>query len=56
MHKRKIGADARTDLLEHGVPLEEVQHLVENANPRTTRHYDRRQRKVTRNIVERISI
>ena len=45
-----------TDLLSQGVPLEEVQHLAGHADPRTTRLYDRRQRKVTRNIVERISI
>lgn len=45
-----------TDLLEQGVPLEDVQHLAGHADPRTTRLYDRRQRKVTRNIVERISI
>jgi site-specific recombinase XerD len=42
-----------TDLLEQGVPLEDVQHLAGHADPRTTR---RRQRKITRNIVERISI
>jgi len=45
-----------TDLLEQGVSLEEVQHLAGHADPRTTRLYDRRQRKVTRNLVERISI
>lgn len=45
-----------TDLLEQGVPLEDVQHLAGHADPRTTRLYDRRQRKVTRNIVERISV
>ncbi|MEX1027996.1 MAG: tyrosine-type recombinase/integrase, partial [Candidatus Paceibacterota bacterium] len=45
-----------TDLLSQGVPLEDVQHLAGHADPRTTRLYDRRQRKVTRNIVERISI
>ena len=45
-----------TDLLEQGVPLEDVQQLVGHSDPRTTRLYDRRQRKVTRNIVERISI
>jgi len=45
-----------TDLLEQGVPLDDVQHLAGHADPRTTRLYDRRQRKVTRNIVERISI
>lgn len=36
-----------TDLLEQGVPLEDVQHLVGHPDPRTTRLYDRRQRKVT---------
>lgn len=45
-----------TDLLQQGVALEEVQHLAGHADPRTTRLYDRRQKKVTRNIVERISI
>lgn len=45
-----------TDLLEQRVPLEEVQYLAGHADPRTTRLYDRRQRRVTRNIVERISI
>ncbi len=45
-----------TDLLEHNTALEDVQHLAGHADPRTTRLYDRRGRKVTRNIVERISI
>ncbi|MCY2963318.1 MAG: tyrosine-type recombinase/integrase [Planctomycetota bacterium] len=45
-----------TDLLTQGIPLEEVQFLAGHADPRTTRLYDRRQRRVTRNIVERISI
>jgi integrase/recombinase XerD len=45
-----------TDLLEHGIPLEDVQHLAGHADPRTTRLYDRRQRRVTRNVVERISV
>jgi site-specific recombinase XerD len=45
-----------TDLLEQGIPLEDVQHLAGHADPRTTRLYDRRQKKITRNIVERISI
>lgn len=45
-----------TDLLTQGVPLGDVQHLAGHADPRTTRLYDRRQKKVTRNIVERISI
>jgi site-specific recombinase XerD len=45
-----------TDLLEQNVALEDVQHLAGHADPRTTRLYDRRRRKVTRSIVERISI
>lgn len=45
-----------TDLLTQGVPLEDVQHLAGHADPRTTGLYDRRHKKVTRNIVERISI
>lgn len=45
-----------TDLLDQGVPLEDVQHLAGHADPRTTRLYDRRKKQVTRNIVERISI
>ncbi len=45
-----------TDLLEQGVPLEDVQRLAGHADPRTTRLYDRRDSKITRNIVERISI
>jgi integrase/recombinase XerD len=44
-----------TDLLE-GLPLEDVQRLAGHADPRTTRLYDRRDKKITRNIVERISI
>jgi integrase/recombinase XerD len=47
---------AITDLLTQGVPLEDVQHLAGHAEPRTTGLYDRRQKKVKRNIVERISI
>jgi len=45
-----------TDLLAQGIPLEDVQQLAGHSDPRTTRLYDRRQRRVTRNIVERISI
>lgn len=45
-----------TDLLNQNVPLEDVQYLAGHASPTTTRIYDRRRRRVTRNIVERISI
>jgi integrase/recombinase XerD len=45
-----------TDLLTQGVPLEDVQRLAGHADPRTTRLYDRRDGKITRNVVERISV
>jgi integrase/recombinase XerD len=47
---------AITDLLTQGVPLEDVQYLAGHSSPRTTGLYDRRRKKVMRNIVERISI
>src|SRR5207302_3284351 len=47
---------AITDLLTQGVPLEDVQYLAGHAEPRRTGLYDRRQEKVTRNMVERTSI
>jgi integrase/recombinase XerD len=46
---------AITGLLTQGVPLEDVQYLAGHAEPRTTGLHDRRQDRVTRNIVERIS-
>jgi site-specific recombinase XerD len=45
-----------TNLLQQGVPLEDGQRLAGHSDPRTTRLYDRRDQKITRNIVERISI
>ena len=45
-----------TDLLNQGVSLEEVAYLAGHSDPRTTRLYDRRQQRVSRQIVERISI
>jgi site-specific recombinase XerD len=45
-----------TDLLEHGSEIDEVQYLAGHADSRTTALYDRRKKRVTRNIVERISI
>ena len=43
-----------TALLSQNVPVEEVQHLVGHSHPSSTQLYDRRRRRVTRNIVERI--
>jgi site-specific recombinase XerD len=45
-----------TDLIEQGVPVEDVQHLSGHLYLRITRPYDRREQKVTRNTAERISI
>lgn len=45
-----------TDLLSQDVPLEEVQYLAGHSHPSTTQVYDRRSRRVTRNLVERISV
>ena len=45
-----------TDLLSQNVPLEDVQYLAGHAHPRTTQIYDRRRRRVSRNLVERISV
>lgn len=45
-----------TDLLLQGVALEDVQYLLGHVDARVTRLYDRRQQRVTRNIVERISV
>ena len=53
-HSFRVGTI--TDLLTQGVPLEEVQHLAGHADPRTTRLYDRRQKKVTRSVVDKISV
>ena len=38
------------------MPLEDVQRLAGHADPRTTRLYDRRDKKITPNTLERISI
>lgn len=45
-----------TDLLAQGVALEDCQMLAGHSDPRTTRLYDRRPKRVTRNLVERISV
>ena len=45
-----------TDLLLQGVALEDVAYLAGHSDVRTTRLYDRRHKRVTRNIVDRISI
>jgi site-specific recombinase XerD len=45
-----------TDVLAQGIELKEVQQLVGHADPGTTQLYDRAQKRITRNLVERISI
>jgi integrase/recombinase XerD len=45
-----------TDLFDQGVDTKEIQHLLGHSDPRTTRLYDRTDRRVTRNLVERIRI
>ncbi len=45
-----------TDLLNQVISLEDVQFLAGHNDPRTTWLYDRRQKQVTRNTAERISI
>ncbi len=53
-HSFRVGAI--TDLLSQGVPLEQVQNLAGHADPRTTRLYDRSQKKVLRTVVDKISV
>lgn len=45
-----------TNLLTQGVALDDVQYLAGHADPRTTRLYDRREKRLMENIVDRISI
>lgn len=43
------------DLL-NGIPVEDDQYLLGHADPRAKRLYDRRQKQLTRNTIERLSI
>ncbi len=45
-----------TNLIGQGIPVEDVQELAGHADARTTKLYDRTNRKATRNLVERISL
>ena len=45
-----------TDLLSQNGLAEDVQYLAGHAHPRTTQIYDRRRWRVSRNLVERISV
>lgn len=54
MHSSRVATV--TDLLRQGISLEDVQYLAGHNDPRTTWLYDRRQKQVTRNTAERISI
>jgi len=49
-------ATTATDLLKHDVPREQVQYLLGHSDARTTDLYNRTDKEVSRNIVERISI
>ena len=49
-------ATTATNLLKQRVPRDQVQYLLGHSDARTTDLYDRTEREVTRNIVERISI
>ena len=51
-----LRATTATALIDQGVPIEDVQHLLGHSDPRTTKLYDHTKRQVTRNIVERIPI
>jgi len=52
-----LGLDmAITHLLSQGVTLEDVQYLAGHAESKNTSLYDRRQKRVSQNIVERISV
>ena len=44
------------DLSTHSFRVTVATDLLGHSDPRTTRLYDRRQQKVSRNIVERISV
>ena len=45
-----------TDLLDQGEDIHDVAFLVGHSSTRTTQLYDRRNRKVKRNLVERIRV
>ena len=51
-----LQARVATDQLALGVAPEEVQHLMAHSDSLVTKLFDRRQKQVTRNIVERISV
>ena len=44
-----------TDLLEQGVPLEDVQTLVGHSQPQTTALYDRPERRLSRSTCRRVA-
>jgi integrase/recombinase XerD len=49
-------ATTATDLLKHGVAREQVQYLLGHSDARTTDLYNRTDKEVSRNVVDRISI
>ena len=51
-----LRATTATDLLKHEVPREQVQYLLGHSDARTTGLYNRTDKEVSSNIVERIFI
>ena len=45
-----------TDLIDQGVPIEDVQEFAGHSDARTTKLYDRTTPETTRNLVERIRL
>ena len=56
LYSRTPSASPRLLTCSRRVSGEDVQHLAGHADPRTTRLYDQRERKIKRNIIERISV
>ena len=55
-HSARTSSRARILIQTERLPLEDVQYLAGHAHPFSTQIYDRRRRRVSRNLVERISV
>ena len=56
LFRSRTSVIAENLFLINGGTIENAQAIAAHESPRTTRLYDRRQKTITRNIVERISI